>query len=266
LPSVRFWAWFGAKVGPNWFNNSVSRCQLWRLILESISLMIRLIFSIFVLFSSPVWGDETEHTISVTGVGSITTTPDIARVSVGVTADARTAREALTRNSEAMQEVLETLTEQGVAQTDIQTTSLLLFPSFENRTPGKPPTVVGFRAQNMVAVKIRDLASLGQVLDQVSEAGGNLIQSIQFDRDDTGQLIDEARKAAVLDAREKAEIYAETAGISVGKVISISESGSRNPQPQMMARAGIESMSTSVPVAQGELELSASVNMVFLIE
>ena len=239
---------------------------MWRLFLESEPRMIRLIFSVFVLCAGPIWADETEHTISVTGVGTVTTTPDIARVTVGVSSDARRAAEALARNSEIMQDVFETLIKQGVAETDMQTTDVSLFPSFETRTPGRPPTVIGYRAQNMVALTIRDLNALGRILDQVSSSGGNLIQSIQFLREDPSALRNEARVKAITNAREKAELYANSAGISVGKVISISETGGSNPRPQMMARAGVESMAMDVPMAQGELDISASVHVIFLIE
>jgi len=185
--------------------------------------MFKLIFSVLLLFSVPAFAEETEHTISVSGVGTVTTTPDIAIVRLGVATDARTAREALSRTSQAMQNVLDILADEGVLPADIQTTDLSLFPSFENRTPGKPPAVVGYRAQNMVSITVRDLTGLGRVLDKVSEGGSNLIQSIQFDRDNTDDLMNAARKAAIMDARAKAELYAAAAGISVGSVISISD-------------------------------------------
>jgi len=228
--------------------------------------MFKLIFSVLLLFSVPAFAEETEHTISVSGVGTVTTTPDIAIVRLGVATDARTAREALSRTSQAMQNVLDILADEGVLPADIQTTDLSLFPSFENRTPGKPPAVVGYRAQNMVSITVRDLTGLGRVLDKVSEGGSNLIQSIQFDRDNTDDLMNAARKAAIMDARAKAELYAAAAGISVGSVISISEAGGFGPSPRNMARGQMESMVMDVPVAEGELSLSATVQVVFLIE
>jgi len=185
--------------------------------------MFRLMFSVFLAFSTPLFAEESEHTISVTGVGTVTATPDIAEVNLGVTHDARTANEALFRTSEAMREVLEILVKEGVLETDIQTRDLSLFPSFENRTPGRPPTVIGYRAQNTVAIKI-------------------------------------------LNAKERAELYAQSAGIAVGQVISISESGGSSPSPRTMARAQMEAMSMDVPVAQGELALRATVHVVYLIE
>lgn len=228
--------------------------------------MVRLIFSVLLAFSHPVWAEETEHTISVMGVGSVTSVPDIADVRLGVSTDARTARDALSKNSLSMKAVLDILKAEGILENDIQTQNLSLHPSFENRTPGKPPTVVGYTAQNTVAITVRELNNLGRVLDQVSEAGSNLIQSIQFGRNSTENLMNEARKLAVLDARSKAELYAKSAGIEVGKVISISEGAGHAPMPQVMARGGMETMAMDVPMAQGEVSLSASVHVVFLIE
>ena len=225
--------------------------------------MLRLIFGIFLVTAFPVWAEDTEHTISVTGVGTVTTVPDIARVRLGVSSDARTAREAMAQNSTAMAALLDVLGKENVALQDIQTTNLSLFPSFENRTPGKSPTVVGYRAQNLVTLLVRDLPNLGRILDQVTQVGGNLIQSIQFDRNETDALMDEARREAVLDAKARAELYAQTAGIAVGPVISITEGGDLSrPQPMAMARA--EAM--DVPIAEGQLTLSARVHVIFLIE
>lgn len=226
--------------------------------------MLRLIIGAFLMLATPILADETEHTISVSGRGTVDAVPDIAKVSLGVASDARTAREALGRNSTAMAEVQKILLDQGIEAKDIQTTELSLYPNFENRTPGKAPTVVGYRAQNMVSITVRDIPNLGAILDQVSEAGGNLIQSIQFGINDTTDLMNDARRAAVEDARSKATLYAESAGISVGDVISISEQRGRSPQPMGMAR--MESMAADVPIASGQLSLSATVNVVFLIE
>ncbi len=228
--------------------------------------MIKLIFGFFLLFSQPVFAQETPPSISVVGVGTVSTAPDIARVRLGVSMDARTARDALSETSRAMQNVLDILADEGILPTDIQTTDLSLFPSFENRSSGKIASVVGYRAQNMVAIKVRDLDGLGRVLDRVSEGGSNLIQSIQFARDNTDELMKEARTAAIKDAREKAELYAAAAGISVGSVISIAEGGGSGVSPRNLARGQMESMVMDVPVAQGELSLSASVQVVFLIE
>ncbi len=226
--------------------------------------MLRLTLSFFLIFAAQVWAQEDDHTISVTGVGSVQTVPDIAHVSVGMSSDARTAREAMERNGRVMSQVLSTLAERGVENKDVQTTELSLFPSYENRTTGKPPAVVGYRAQNVVSVTVREIEILGGILDAVTVAGGNTIHSIRFDVEDTVALMDEARKAAVLDARKKAEIYATAGGVSLGKVISINEMGGARPMPRTMAR--MEAMTADVPVAEGSVSLSVSVGVVFLIE
>ena len=227
--------------------------------------MIRLILSVILLASHPVFAEEIVNKISVAGVGEIVTTPDIATVRMGVTSQSDTARKAMDKSSKVIAEILNLLEAQGVGATDIQTSDLSLFPEFENRTPGKPPTTTGFRAQNLLSVTVRDLPNLGRILDLAGKAGGNVIQSIQFEKDDTKALMDEARKKAIENAIEKATLYATSAGVNVGPVITISEQTQHGtPLPIGMARA--EAMVSAVPMAGGELTVRANVFVEFLIE
>jgi len=114
-------------------------------------------------------------------------------------------------------------------------------------------------------VTVRDLPNLGRILDLAGKAGGNVIQSIQFEKDDTKALMDEARKKAIENAIEKATLYATSAGVNVGPVITISEQTQHGtPLPIGMARA--EAMVSAVPMAGGELTVRANVFVEFLIE
>ena len=227
--------------------------------------MIRLIFGVFLIIAWPSFADEDDHTISVSGTGTVEAVPDIAHIDLGVASDARTANEALRRNSESMAEVYKILSDQGVASTDIQTTEISLSPNYDTSISGRAPSIIGYRARNMVAITVRDLPNLGSVLDKVSEAGSNLIRSIRFGLNDTTELMNKARQEAVEDAKSKAALYAQSAGIDVGDVISISEQRGRSPAPMGMARME-SSMALDVPIAGGELSLSATVHVVFLID
>ncbi len=226
--------------------------------------MIRFLISFFFLFSAPVFAEEIEPLIWVTGVGEVTTAPDLATIQIGVSTDARTAGEAIGRNSQETTNVLESIKKNGVPAEDIQTAELSLFPNFENRTPGKPPSIIGYRAQNMLSVKVRSLGDLGTILDEASKAGANVIHSIRFGRDKDEDLMNEARKLAINDAKSKASLYAEEAGITLGKVVSIRESGGVPRGPQPMAR--METLAASVPVSQGQVSLGVSLQVVFEIE
>lgn len=226
--------------------------------------MIRYLLAFLVVFSTAN-AEPIEPTISVNGTGEATGAPDLARVHLGVETSERLARDALRLNSEAMGQILNVLSDEGVAPEDIQTSQLSLFPRFDRQMQGDQRRIRGYTAQNMLIVRVRELSNLGRILDQVSEAGSNTIHSISFGMSDSSALKEVARRAAIADARARAELYATEAGVSVGPVLTISEIGGR-AQPQGMAMARAESMDMAVPIAEGEVSLSANVHMVFGIQ
>jgi uncharacterized protein YggE len=120
---------------------------------------------------------------------------------------------------------------------------------------------------NQVRVRVRNLADLGQVLDALIQVGSNQVSGIRFGIDDATGVLNQARNRAIADARSRAELYAQAAGVRVGKVLTISEQPIQMPRPQFMANAfAAEARAASVPVATGEQELQASVDVVFALE
>lgn len=205
--------------------------------------------------------------ITVTGEGKVEMRPDMATVTLGVQTQEDDASTALSGNSESVAAVLNWLTEAGVAETDMQTSGLSLSPVYGNsRSSGyEAPEVVGFMASNMVTVRVKALDSLGGVLDAVVKNGANTFNGLSFGLQDPAPATDDARRRAVADARHRAELYAEAAGVTLGEVLSISEqSGYNPPQPMMMREAAFDS-SGSVPVAEGQVEVSATVTIVYAI-
>ncbi|AMY70093.1 SIMPL domain-containing protein [Frigidibacter mobilis] len=206
-----------------------------------------------------------EGHITVTGNGNAEAAPDMASVSLGVVTEAATAAEAMAANSAALTEVLATLTGAGIERRDIQSSGLSLSPAYEDNYQGGPegPKVRGFIAQNNVTVRVRALDSLGGVLDAAVGQGANNLYGLTFGLQDPGPKMDDARRDAVADARRKAELYALAAGVKLGEVISISEQVDYGgPIPQQM-RAASFAKDSGVPVAEGELSLSASVTVVY---
>ncbi|PWE30494.1 SIMPL domain-containing protein [Maritimibacter sp. 55A14] len=202
--------------------------------------------------------------LTVQGTGTVTRSPDIAHVSIGVVAEAERAEEALAANSRRMEAALAALEAAGVARADIRTSAIDLSPRWTRPRNGEdePPRIAGFTASNMVEVRVRQLDSLGKVLDAVVRAGANRVQSIRFGLDDPTAAEDAARRAAVADAQRKAALYAEAAGVSLGGVIELSETGGAQP-PQPMFEAAMARDTSSVPVAEGELTVRAEVRMIF---
>jgi len=203
-------------------------------------------------------------TVTVSGLGTVSATPDMAEITSGVVTQAPTAAGALAANSQAMEKVLQSLAAQGVAARDIQTTSISVSPQRRAvRGEGRPPEIVGYEVTNQVRVKVRDLARLGRVLDEQVTQGANSVYGIRFGLADPAPLLDEARKRAMADARRRADLYAGAASLKVGRVVAVQEAGAAAPRPEMAARV---MTAGAVPVAPGEQEIQASVSVTFSLE
>ncbi len=199
--------------------------------------------------------------ITVTGEGSVETRPDMAVISLGVTSAAKTAAGAMAANSTQLGAVLASLKSAGIADRDLQTSGLSLNPDYSRRSENGP-VIQGYIASNQLTVRVRDLAILGTVLDAAIKDGVNTLNGVSFGVADEAPLRDEARKRAVADARHKADLLSEAAGVSLGAVTSISENGDGGgPAPQFRRAAAL--MAEAVPVAEGEVSLSASVTVVW---
>lgn len=219
------------------------------------------------LLMQPLWGavpasaQGKEAQITVTGEGRVEVAPDMAVVSLGVTTEAKTASEAMTGNSGQLAKVLENLKAAGIAERDLQTSGLSLSPNW-NHSANNGPTIQGYIASNQLTVRVRDLASLGTVLDAAIKDGVNTLNGVTFGVENQAPLMDEARKRAVADARHKADLYSLAAGVTLGAVISIAEGGGGGG-PAPMFRMAEAMAAAPVPVAEGEISIAASVTVVW---
>lgn len=226
------------------------------------------LFATMALVTFPALAAETPPaTISVTGEGRIEAAPDMATVSLGVQTDADTAATAMAENSERLAAVIERLKAAGIEPRDIQTSGLSLGPRYDySQQDGTAPKLVGYSASNMVTVRVRALDTVGGVLDGVVADGANTLNGLSFGLAEDRPLMDEARREAVADAAAKAALYAEAAGVKLGRVITIAEAGGyAPPMPMPMAMEAGFAKAADVPVAPGELTVSASVSMVYEI-
>ncbi|RVQ64806.1 SIMPL domain-containing protein [Sinorhizobium medicae] len=208
--------------------------------------------------------------IKVSGEGRSTTAPDMAVLQLSVVKDAKTAREALDANNKAMADVLSALKQAGIAERDLQTSGFSINPQYhypQNNDGGnRPPELVGYQVVNGVGVRVRDLGQLGEILDKSVSLGVNQGGGIEFTNDKPEAVITEARKAAVADAINKARVLAEAAGVSLGRLIEISEQPSR-PEPIPVVRSmAKEFAADSVPIATGENAYNVNVNVTFAID
>ena len=207
--------------------------------------------------------------ISVSGLGEVKTKPDMAIINTGVMTEAPTAQDALSKNNAAMTAVMNALKAAGVAEDDIQTSNFSVSPQYPPYQPNQttPPRISGYQVSNQVTARVKDLAKLGSTLDALVRAGSNQISGISFDVDEPKPFLNDARKRAVADARAKAELYAAAAGVTLGRVIQISESGGIiMPPPVPMMRAAAMDKFESVPVAAGQQTLSAGISVTYEIQ
>jgi hypothetical protein len=202
-------------------------------------------------------------TISVTGEGIVAAAPDLATVSLGVTMQGDTAAAAMAAGNSALQAVLERLKAAGIEDRDLQTSNLSLNPNWQSGDGTTAPVIVGYVASNILSVRVRDLDKLGAVLDAVVTDGANTLNGISFGLADPDPVLDQARTEAVADARGRAELLVGAAGVKLGRILSIAESGGMMPMPAPMFR--MEAASDAVPVAGGEVGMSASVTITYEI-
>ena len=221
-----------------------------------------LICALLTLAPAAAWSEDLARVLTVTGTGEVARAPDMAVIRVGVVAQDKSASTALSRTSEAMVRMQQRLAEQGIEARDIQTTQLSLTPVYENTSGTRTRKIIAFEAMNAVLVRVRDLPSTGAVLGTLVEDGANRIDGISFTLQDSQESMDEARRRAVADARRKAEVLADAAGVALGALRDLREAGGGAPRPMMMERMAMDA-AASVPIAEGEISLSATVTMVY---
>lgn len=194
-------------------------------------------------------------TITVTGVGQVSTPADMATITLGVRTLGETAEEALNENSQQVQSVLQALRDEGIASADIETSSIQLYPQYD-RT-GETQDITGFEASNIVTATIRDIDALGGILDAAVSAGSNTIQNIQFQANQAEDLVAQARELAVENARDKAEQLAGLFEVDLGAVTRIDETSSSPVTPT--ARQVEFAEDASVPVQPGSQSITVQV-------
>jgi uncharacterized protein YggE len=223
-------------------------------------------FGLAVTLAAPATraGDkEIPRTITVSASGQVAAEPDQARITSGVTTEAATAREALSRNTEAMKKVIAGLKASGIEAKDIQTTSFHIEPRYTRPKEGEAALIDGYRVSNQVQVLSRNLDRLGEILDQLVTLGANEMAGLSFEVSEAETLRDEARKEAVANALRRAKLYAAAAGAEVGDVLTIQEGGDMGPRPMPMARA---MKAEAVPIERGTEMLEASVTVTWALK
>ena len=206
--------------------------------------------------------------ITVVGEGSVRIKPDIARAQIGVEVMMDSVKAASEANKERLDAVLAALQAQGIAEADIQTSGFSVYAERFGPNGPLPEDETNYRVSNNVNVTVRDLETLGAVLDAAIEAGANNIYGVEFSVDDPTTVESQARQRAVADAQAKAGELAELTGVTLGNVVSVSEvigngggyySSNFNVAERAMSGGG------ATPISPGELELVMQLQVTYAI-
>ena len=228
-------------------------------------------------YSSLLQTGNTQVGIWVTGEGTVTLEPDLVLLNIGVETTGESVSEARDEAATAMDAVVAALRARDVEDRDIQTQFFNISPEYEfqevidlrRRTTQR--VLVGYRVSNSATIKIRDLNGVGSIIDEVATAGGDAIRidGISFTVEDPQLFQSQLREAAVTDALTKAQQFASLTGVSVGRLVFISESGGRAPAPRAFQETVMFAAASSAPdtaISGGELELRMTVQVVFDIQ
>jgi len=206
--------------------------------------------------------NEVSRSITVSASGSVAAEPDIAHITSGVTSEAETAREALSRNSQVMEKVIAGLKAAGIAPADIQTAQFRVAPRSTRAKAGQPSVISGYRVTNQIRITARDLARLGEILDNLVSLGANEMAGLTFEVSEAASLRDVARQEAVANALRRAKLYAAAASSELGDVLRISEGViGTGPRPVTMAMRA-----EAAPIERGTQELHVDVTITWALE
>ena len=207
-----------------------------------------------------------EHTITVDGSGKVVVVPDIADLRLGVSITKPTVKAARAQAAQAMTNVIAALKKLGIADKDIKTTNLSLQPVYTYPQNGGAPKLTGYTLSNSVDVTIRNLDVISDAIDDSLAAGATTMDGVSFVVEDPTAAQEQARKLAMDQAKAKAETLANSAGVRITGVSSISETTSAPPVPvPYQSLAGGAAADVATPVQVGTNEVVVNVAVVYLI-
>lgn len=212
----------------------------------------------------PKGGGTDTAGITAGGVGTVTGTPDIVTLVLGVQTQGPSANGALGANRQQANALIGMLKSKGVADTDIRTSQLSVSPSYSSGDR----RITGYEVTNQVTATLHNVASAGGIIDAAADAAGDAVrvQQLKFSIDDDSALRAKARADAVKQAQNQARQMAEAAGVQLGKLRSISEAPGATPPVPMYERSLDAGAAQSTPVQPGNQKLTVAVTVVYDID
>lgn len=213
--------------------------------------------------------DSPPPRLVVSGEGQASVAPDLAVLSLSVMREAKSAREALDTNNDAMAAVISAMKASGVEDRDLQTAGIQINPryNYTNKPDGSQEAeLVAYQVTNTLSVRVRNIDSTGEILDKAVSLGVNQGGGISFTNEDPAATLTEARKKAVADAIAKARTLAEAAGVELGRVLEISDQSVTAVPMPIQAKAFDSAGGAAVPVQAGENAYQVQVTVTFALK
>lgn len=232
-------------------------------------ILVSMIFMLAFLISNPLASAAEElHILSVSGTGTVESSPDRASISIGVSTYSKDAGDAQAQNARSAQAIVNSILALGIERKDIHTSNYNFYPTYKQNEK-KRNEIDGYRVTNSVNVTVDDLSLVGKVIDAALSNGANEINSLDFTVKDQSSLRRQALQLAARSAREKADLIAKELGCRIVGVHRVNESVDRMYAPRMnkvmmMDMATAEAAET--PVEGGTISLDARVSIDFIIE
>lgn len=201
--------------------------------------------------------------LDISATGTVSRVPDLAIISAGVVTKSATATGAIADNAARMDRVRAALRRAGIADKDIQTSSINLNPDYRYEN-NQPPVLTGYQASNNVSVKFRDIRNTGRILDALVAQGANQINGPSLTIDKPEGAYDEARVKAIAAGRARADLYARSLGMRVVRLLSVSEGSANYPRPPMpmvaMMAKSERAADTSIDPGSQDLEVTLAMS------
>jgi uncharacterized protein len=209
--------------------------------------------------------DAPQHTITVTGTGRSIVQPDIADIRLGVTVTKSTVKAARAGAASQMNGVIAAIKKLGIADKDIQTTTISLQPNYAYSN-SNPPRLTGYTLSNGIAVTVRNLDQAGDVIDDALAAGATTLDGVSFRVGDPAAAESQARTDAMTEAKGSAETLAKAAGVTITGVASISEVSTPVQPPVYFGAANLGPVAdAATPVQPGTTDITITVTVSYLI-
>ncbi len=208
----------------------------------------------------------------VSGEGKVSVTPDIAKVTLGIQdsgSSLKSVQNSVNTKSKALTDALKKL---GISEQDIKTTSYNVYPQYDFTQPSQK--ITGYQVSTNYEVAVKDFDKINDVIVNSTAAGANMVGNVNFDLNDSTKTakMNEARSMAVADAKTKADGLAKAAGITLGKIINVSENQAQNIRPIAFAAdksavglGGAPAPAVQPDIQPGQTEIDVTVSLSYQV-